>query len=135
MNGSRTKLGSGNNTRFEHGNPAASRRGPLLPMLAGAGLASLAFLAGSGALVPTAEAGPPAPNARTMAQRAIEAQETKPFDAAQQRADTNAELRALRDEVASIRAMLSGGRMRVEVANLDELKIDYAKLRDAMRVP
>jgi hypothetical protein len=70
-----------------------------------------------------------------MAQRAIEAQETKPFDAAQQRADTNAELRALRDEVASIRAMLSGGRMRVEVANLDELKIDYAKLRDAMRAP
>jgi hypothetical protein len=129
MNGTRTKLATGTNTTD------AARRGAVLPLLAGAGIASLAFLAGSGAFVPTAEAGPPAPNARTMAQRALEAQEVKPFDAAQQRADMNAELRALRDEVASLRTMLSSGSVRVEIANIDDLKIDYAKLREALRAP
>lgn len=124
-------------SRLKHFTRNGSRGGTVAAMLAGAGLASLGFLAVSGALVPVAEAGPPAPNARTLAQRAIEAEETRPFDAAQQRADMTSEIRALREEVSSIRSMLAGGRLRVEVANTDDLKleIDYAKLREALRTP
>jgi hypothetical protein len=31
--------------------------------------------------------------------------------------------------------MLSSGSVRVEIANIDDLKIDYAKLREALRAP
>lgn len=50
-----------------------------------------------------------------------------------QRLDILNEVRAIRAELQQMDATISGGRMRVMVTNVDEFKIDYAKLRDAFR--
>jgi len=53
------------------------------------------------------------------------------LDAGSQRAEMTNELRAMRQELAAMRALLSGGQIRAEVSNLGELRaaIDAAKAR------
>ncbi len=57
------------------------------------------------------------------------------LDSGRQREEMVAELRALRQEVSQLTTAVTSGRMRTEVSNLGELKlqIDYAKLREAAR--
>ncbi len=78
------------------------------------------------------EAGtPPGPSAANRGATADDM--TRALDSGNQRAEMVSELRALRGDVAELKAIISGGRMRTEVTNLSELRIDYAKLRDAAR--
>ncbi len=107
----------------------------LVSVTAGAVLA----LAAS-AFVRDAKAGPPAPSALTIQQRAADANTVQAFDSGAQRLELVNEIRALRQEVSDMRSMMSSGKLSTQISNFDELKldsihleIDYAKLRDAMR--
>lgn len=118
------------------GSPCSVGRVTVAALLGAACTASVMLTMG-GYLVSPAQAGPPAPSSRTLAQRATDEADIRPFDAGEQRLETIAEIRALREEVKQLRELLVGGRVQVGIANPDELKleIDYAKLRDALKAP
>lgn len=86
-----------------------------------------------GSLMRQAEAAPPPSSALNLAKGSNDPGQA--LDSGYQRAEMVSELRALRQEVAELRAALSSGGVRAEVTNLGDAKfeIDYAKLRDAMR--
>ena len=101
-----------------------------------------AFLASAltGVIVVRAEAGPPAPSALSIQQKASATEPQDALDAGRQRLELVDELRALRTEVAELKALLTSGRVRTNVGNFSEmplekirLEIDYVKLRDAMK--
>lgn len=81
-----------------------------------------------------ADAGPP-PSALNMQQNRDADDQIQALDPGRQRLETIAEIRALRDEVRELRTLLTSGRVKTEVTNLDRirLEIDYARLRDAIR--
>lgn len=94
----------------------------------------------SGMIVDRAEAGPPAPSALSIQQKASAPDPKDALDAGRQRLELAEELRALRTEVAELKALLTSGRVRTTVSNFSEmpldkirLEIDYTKLRDAMK--
>lgn len=78
---------------------------------------------------------PPRPSALNLQRGGSPGDPAELLDAGAQRIAMIAELKAMRSEVADLRALLSSGRAKVEVSNLDgvKLEIDYARLRDAMR--
>jgi hypothetical protein len=91
-------------------------------------------------IVDRAEAGPPAPSALSIQQKASAPDPQDALDAGRQRLELAEELRALRTEVAELKALLTSGRVRTTVSNFSEmpldkirLEIDYTKLRDAMK--
>jgi len=89
---------------------------------------------GSNPMMQRAHAGPPAPSALSIEQRAASGNDVL-LDAGAQQAEIISQLRSLRQEVAEMKAAMLSGRVRTEVTNLNDLKleIDYAKLRDASR--
>ncbi|MFM7134704.1 MAG: hypothetical protein ACKO0W_10345 [Planctomycetota bacterium] len=99
----------------------------------------IAFSQG-GSFVAHADAAPP-PSSRNIEQAEQRATPAgAAVDPAQQRLEMTGELRALRNEVAELKAILTSGRIKAEITNLDKieqgevkLEIDYAKLRDALR--
>jgi 16S rRNA C967 or C1407 C5-methylase (RsmB/RsmF family) len=107
----------------------------LVSVAAGAVLALTAS-----ALVRDANAGPPGPSALNMQQRAAEGNTIQAFDSGAQRLELISEIRALRQEVTDMRSLMTSGKLRTQISNFEdmkldqiELEIDYAKLRDAMR--
>lgn len=78
---------------------------------------------------------PPRPSALNLQRGGSAGDPAELLDAGAQRLSMIAELKALRSEVSDLRAMLSSGRVKVEVSNLGEarLEIDYDRLREAMR--
>jgi hypothetical protein len=139
------KHGNGNGSGDERGgmdrragtgasSPARLGRGLALPAL----LVAAGFAAGSlraGAWTSEATAEPPRPSALNMQRGGVAGDPAELLDAGAQRLAIVAELKALRAEVGDLRTMLSTGRAKVEVANLDAigLEIDYARLREALR--
>lgn len=94
----------------------------------------------SGTSTNRAEAGPPAPSALSIQQKASAPDPQDALDAGRQRLELVDEMRALRTEVAELKALLTSGRVRTNVGNFSEmplekirLEIDYVKLRDAMK--
>lgn len=87
-----------------------------------------AFSSGTSSFAKHAEAAPPPASAlnKGSAGDAVQA-----FDAGSQRAEMTNELRAMRQEMAEMRALLSSGRIRAEIANMGELRaaIESAKTR------
>jgi hypothetical protein len=101
-------------------------------------LVASGFAVGSmwdGAWTQAAFAEPPRPSALNLQRGGSPGDPAELLDAGAQRIAMIAELKAMRSEVADLRAMLSSGRVKVEVSNLGDakLEIDYARLRDAMR--
>lgn len=97
-----------------------------------------ALLAGVG--IGRADAGPPAPSALSMQQKASAPDPQDALDAGRQRLELVDELRALRTEVAELKALLTSGRVRTNISNFSEmplekirLELDYVKLREAMK--
>lgn len=115
------------------------------PRSARSALASVAFGAAGAMLVAAlldggfaarrADAGPPPPSALNMEQNRDVGSQIQALDPGQQRLAMIAEIRALRDEVRELRTLVTSGRMKTEVTNLDRirLEIDYARLREAIR--
>ena len=93
-----------------------------------------AILSGDGFSARRAEAAPP-PSALNMQQDRDAENQIQALDPGQQRLAMIAEIRALRDEVRELRTLVTSGRMKTEVTNLDRirLEIDYARLREAIR--
>jgi hypothetical protein len=107
-------------------------------LVLGAGVLFASVL--SGMIVHRAEAGPPAPSALSIQQKASAPDPQDALDAGRQRLELVEELRVLRTEVAELKALLTSGRVRTTVSNFSEmpldkirLEIDYMKLRDAMK--
>jgi len=100
-----------------------------------AGALLVAALLDGGFSARRADAGPPPPSALNMQQNRDADEQIQALDPGRQRLETIAEIRALRDEVRELRTLLTSGRMKTEVTNLDRirLEIDYARLRDAIR--
>lgn len=105
-----------------------------------AGVAAVCIAVLSGTSTNRAEAGPPAPSALSIQQKANAPDPQDALDAGRQRLELVDELRALRTEVAELKALLTSGRVRTNVGNFSEiplekirLEIDYVKLRDAMK--
>lgn len=132
------------NTTDAHSNRPSRRNAARWTLLNAAILGATAWIAFSqgGGLAAHADAAPPPSSRNIETARAAEQtqQQGAAIDPAQQRVDMTNELRALRTEVSELKAMLSSGRVKTEITNLDEiefkgvkLEIDYAKLRDAMR--
>lgn len=97
-----------------------------------------AFLSGVG--IGRADAGPPAPSALSIQQKASAPDPQEALDAGRQRLELVDELRSLRTEVAELKALLTSGRVRSSISNFSEmplekirLEIDYVKLREAMK--
>lgn len=124
-----------------HTTSSRPARGALAHVALGAALAALVvtLLDGGfpegGILVRRAEAGPPAPSALNMQQNRDATDQIDALDPGRQRLEMMSELRALREEVRDLRTLMTSGRMKTEVTNLDRirLEIDYARLRDAIR--
>lgn len=100
-----------------------------------AGAMLVAALLDGGFSARRADAGPPPPSALNMQQNRDADEQIQALDPGRQRLETIAEIRALREEVRELRTLLTSGRMKTEVTNLDRirLEIDYARLRDAIR--
>jgi len=88
----------------------------------------------------SAFAGPPNQSALSIQQRAQADDPKKVLDAGRQRDELVGEIRALRQEVAELKSLMTSGRMRANIGNfadmpLDriQLEIDYDRLREAMR--
>ena len=140
MNGTNegTGEGTGEGTNRRSDGRRRGARGPggrafvaLLLVASGLAIGSMK----DGAWTQAASAEPPRPSALNLQRGGSPGYPAELLDAGAQRITMIAELKAMRSEVADLRAMLSSGRVKVEVSNLDDvrLEIDYAKLRDAMR--
>jgi hypothetical protein len=106
---------------------------------------------GTGSMTRSATAGPPS-SALNMQKEQANEERALALDSGVQREQLIAEIRQLRNEVASIKDLIKSGQIRMEVSNLGDLKretlkredlkredlkleIDYDKLRDALRQP
>ncbi|MEY2795775.1 MAG: hypothetical protein RIR10_1491 [Planctomycetota bacterium] len=105
-----------------------------------AGVAAMCAVVLSGTSTNRAEAGPPAPSALSIQQKANAPDPQDALDAGRQRLELVDEMRALRTEVAELKALLTSGRVRTNIGNFSDmplekirLEIDYAQLRDAMK--
>lgn len=108
-----------------------------VPFIAGclcAGAVSV-FMSSQASLVTHAYAGPPSPSALSIQQNQDSQKMLDAMDSGKQRVELVNELKALRQEVAGIRAFVSSGVMTTRIANFDEMKfeLDYAKLAQAVK--
>jgi hypothetical protein len=104
------------------------------------------LVAGNGIDDPQRHGRPPS-SALNMQKEQANEERALALDSGVQREQLIAEIRQLRNEVASIKDLIKSGQIRMEVSNLGELKretlkredlkleIDYDKLRDALRQP
>ncbi len=126
--------------RSEHFQRAAFRA-PAVVAIALVGIAGISALVWpSGDRDRGAHAGPPNQSALSIQQRSRADDPNVALDAGRQRDELVSEIRALRQEVAELKSLLTSGRVRANIGNfadmpLDRIRldIDYDRLREAMR--
>ncbi len=128
--------------RLTNTHSLASRNKAWTSFLAGAGVVTVAllFVTPEMQFARRADAGPPPTSALSVQQNEASQKMIDALDSGKQRAELVGELKAMREELSALRALMTGGKMKTSVSNFDEmplekvkLEIDYSKLAAAMQ--